>query len=95
MVGLFLLAIAGQASAQTLTNYSHGNPSALEQLMLEFINLARMNPAQEGVLLNAIDTAYSRDARARKPQFFTNLVAEFAAYPAVPPLAFHPLLHCG
>ena len=60
--------------------------------MLELINRARMNPAREGVLLDTLDTWYSRDARARKPSFFANLRAEFASYPAVPPLAFHPKL---
>ena len=89
---LLLASLPLSVTAQTLTNYSHGDPTALEQLMLEYINRARLNPAQEGVLLNALDTPYSRDARTRKPAFFTNLIAEFAAYPAVPPLAFHPTL---
>jgi hypothetical protein len=60
--------------------------------MLELINRARMNPAQEGVLLDTLDTWYSREARTRKPSFFTNLRAEFASYPAAAPLAFHPKL---
>jgi uncharacterized protein YkwD len=92
LLSVLTMTAGGSAPAQTLTNYSHGEPTALEQLMLEYLNRARMNPAQEGALLNALDTPYSRDARSRKPQFFTNLVAEFAAYPAVPPLAFHPKL---
>lgn len=78
------------APAQTL--YTHGDPTPLEQLDLEYINRARLNPAAEGVRLNALDTPYTRSARARKPAFFTNLVAEFAALPAVPPVAFHPQL---
>ncbi len=79
------------ADAQQV-QYSHGDPSALEQQMVELVNRARMNPAQEGVILDSVNTWYSNDARARKPSFFTNLRAEFASYPAVPPLAFNPKL---
>ena len=92
----FALCIAGGlfasgASAQQ-TQYSHGDPTALEQQMLEWINRARMNPTQEGVILDTVNTWYSNDARARKPSFFANLRAEFSSYPAVAPLAFHPKL---
>ena len=89
---LLLSALLSPVCAQTRTLYSHGDPTALEQLDLEYINRARMNPAQEGILLHALNTPYSQSARVRKPSFFTNLVAEFAAYPAVPPIAFHPKL---
>ncbi len=56
--------------------------------MLELINRARQNPTKEGIILDSLDTGYSRDARARKPSFFTNLRPEFASYPPAPPLAF-------
>ena len=85
---LAFVAFIARAGAQQV-QFSHGEPSALEQKMLELINRARMNPTQEGVLLDAVNTAYSRDARARKPSFFSNLRGEFTAYPAVPPLAFN------
>lgn len=77
---------AGQAQ------YSHGDPTPLEQQALELINRARSNPTQEGVILDSVNTAYSIDARNRKPAFFTNLRAQLAAYPVVAPLAFHPKL---
>src|SRR5436309_2503928 len=35
------------------SQYSHGDPTVLEQEMLEFVNRARMNPAQEGVILDS------------------------------------------
>src|SRR5437867_2054243 len=54
-------------AAADQAQYSHGDPSALEQQSLELINRARMNPAQEGVILNAVNTWYSVDARLRKP----------------------------
>ncbi|MEO6789004.1 MAG: FG-GAP-like repeat-containing protein [Chthoniobacteraceae bacterium] len=85
--GLFASAAVAQQ-----TQYSHGDPTALEQQALELINRARMNPAQEGVILDTVSTWYSIDARTRKPSFFTNLRAEFASYPAVAPLAFNPKL---
>ena len=74
------------------SQYSHGDPTALEQQMLELVNRARMNPTQEGVILDSVNTWYSIDARARKPSFFTNLRGEFASYPVVAPLAFNPKL---
>ena len=91
---LFTVATAllnAEAHAQQ-SQYSHGDPTGLEQQMLELVNRARQNPTQEGVILDLLDTAYSRDARARKPSFFANLRGEFATYSAVPPLAFHPKL---
>jgi hypothetical protein len=74
------------------TQYSHGDPTVLEQQMLEMVNRARMNPTQEGIILDSVNTWYSNDARARKPSFFTNLRAQFASYPAVAPLAFNSKL---
>ena len=74
------------------TQYSHGDPTSLEQQMLELVNRARMNPNQEGTILDSVNTWYSVDARARKPSFFANLRGEFAAYPAVAPLAFNAKL---
>jgi len=74
------------------TPYSHGDPTALEQTMLELINAARTNPAAEGRFLNGITTPYAVQARADSPSYFTNLPGEFSAYPAAPPLAFHPIL---
>src|SRR5207237_874257 len=69
-----------------------GNPTPLEQQMLELINRARKNPSREGTILDSVNTWYSVDARKRCPSFFTNLSGEFASYPAVTPLAFHPSL---
>ena len=74
------------------TPYSHGDPTALEQCMLELINAARTNPTAEGRFLNGITTPYAVQARTDSPSYFTNLPGEFSAYPAAPPLAFHPIL---
>ena len=83
--------LASSAIAQQ-TQYSHGDPTALEQQELELINRARNNPTQEGVILDSVNTWYSNDARARKPAFFPNLRSGMAAFPAVPPLAFNAKL---
>ncbi|MBU3678600.1 MAG: T9SS type A sorting domain-containing protein [Candidatus Kapabacteria bacterium] len=70
--------------------YSHGDPTAEEQLMLEFINRARSNPAEEGARLmdtqdQAVQGAYSyfQIDKVKTKQAFTT-------YPQRPPLAFHP-----
>jgi uncharacterized protein YkwD len=60
--------------------------------MLELINRARMNPAQEGRFLDQVNTPYSRMARSDHPEYYTNLPGEFSAYPVAPPLAFNPEL---
>ena len=85
-----LLAVSSALAGQV--QYSHGDPTPLEQQALELINRARSNPTQEGVILDSVNTWYSVDARTRKPAFFTNLRAQLAAFPVVPPLAFHPKL---
>ena len=83
--------IATSAFAEK-AQYSHGEPTALEQQMLELLNRSRINPTQEGIILDTVNTWYSVAARAQSPSFFTNLRTEFASYPAVAPLAFHPQL---
>ena len=90
-----LLATAVSAwnlAAEPTQAYSHGDPTPVEQYMLELINRARMNPTAEGVFLDTLDTAYSRSTRADKPEFFTTIRQEFASYPVAQPLAFHPSL---
>ena len=85
-----LLAVTSALAGQV--QYSHGDPTPLEQQALELMNRARSNPTQEGVILDSVNTWYSIDARSRKPAFFTSLRAQLAAFPMVPPLAFHPKL---
>ncbi len=86
--GLFAAASAFAGQSQ----YSHGDPTPLEQMSLELINRARSNPTQEGVILYSENTQFAIDAQNQFPSFFTNLRAQLAAYPVVPPLAFHPEL---
>ena len=89
---VFALSLFVSVAAAQQTQFSHGDPTPLEQQMLELVNRARMNPAQEGGILNAVNTWYSVDARARKPSFFANLIGEFSAYPAAAPVAFNAKL---
>lgn len=83
---------ASVAIAQPTQVYSHGDPTDDEQQMLEMVNRARSNPAEEGVRLMDTDDAGVQFAY----QFFSiNKQATkqaFTTYPQRPPLAFHPSL---
>ena len=89
-IGACSVLASGAAKAQTF--YSHGEPTADEQFILELMNSARGNPAAAGeayastrdpFLLNAyrfygVDTGLLRQ--------------QFSSYAVRPPLAFHPAL---
>ena len=72
--------------------YSHGEPTAEEQLMLELINRARANPAAEGSRLRAMTDPGVLSAYSYFQVDLDQLVADFAGYPARPPLAFNAKL---
>lgn len=80
------------AVLQSQQLYSHGDPTPEEQLMLEYINRARTNPAAEGVRLA---TTTDPDV-VQSYQYFSvdrnKVRSDFQNYPARPPLAFHPKL---
>lgn len=81
--------LLGAMGAAAQTQYSHGDPTPDEQYMLELINRARANPAEEGV--RVIDTD---DADVQSSYQYWNInksatKAAFASYAAKPPLAFH------
>ncbi|MCX6139905.1 MAG: CAP domain-containing protein [Candidatus Kapabacteria bacterium] len=87
---LFLLAYS--AISLTAQQYSHGDPSNEEQLMLEMINRARANPTEEGIRLMDTD-----DPRVLSAYSFFNInkaatKQAFTTYAQKPPLAFHPSL---
>lgn len=87
MLGAIVTAPAVLAQGQT--QYSHGNPTADEQYMLELINRARANPAAEGVRL-----AESSDATVKLGiDYFgvdrAKLKKDFASYAVKPPLAMN------
>ncbi len=77
------------AAPAALAPYSHGEPTAEEQFMLEFINRARANPGAEGLRLKATMDADILSAYAFFHVDLDMLVADFAGYPARPPLAFN------
>ena len=94
--GAWLLVVP--ASAVPTVQYSHGDPSGLEQYTLELINRARMGPPQEGIFITTqteptIQQAYAFFATHNPP--FLNLSqvqAAFALITPAPPLAMNPLL---
>ncbi|HYM19911.1 MAG TPA: T9SS type A sorting domain-containing protein [Candidatus Kapabacteria bacterium] len=79
---------------QVLGNYDSGDPTPDEQMLLECINRARANPDSEGIrLFNTTDPDVSsgwdywigQGAAETRAQ----VKADFATYPARPPLAFN------
>jgi hypothetical protein len=85
-------ALAAPVAAAAGITYSHGDPTAFEQLMLEMINRARANPAAEGARLqNTTDPDVLAAYRFFQVDV-AKMAAEFATYPARPPLAFNASL---
>ncbi len=83
--GSALLLVATSYAQPSL--YEFGNPTAEEQLYIEYINRARANPTAEGVrLANTKDPAIL-NAFAQFNVDKVMLQAEFAAIPIAPPLA--------
>jgi len=78
-----------QSAPSAVTSYSHGEPTAEEQYMLELINRARANPAAEGLRLQATTDADIVSAYKYFQVDLGKLVADFAGYPPRPPLAFN------
>lgn len=78
---------AGKLCAQQQI-HSHGEPTNLEQYMLELINRARANPAQEGDLIAVSGHGSLQKTLDGEPDLFEN----FDNYPKVSPLAFEPRL---
>ncbi len=83
---------SGEMLMAPTTQYSHGDPTALEQQNLEFINQARANPVEEGIRL-----ANTTDQAVQNAYTFFNIdktlfQSQFANYPAKGPLAFNALL---
>ncbi len=95
---MLLLAAVLPGAGNTLraqgSYYTHGEPTADEQYVLELINRARANPAAEGERLAAATTADPEAARLFRfyPGDLTRMQAEFRSYPARPPLGFHAAL---
>ncbi|MBT8038369.1 MAG: CAP domain-containing protein [Verrucomicrobiae bacterium] len=75
--------------------YSIGEPTAKEQLYVEFINRARANPTAEGILLKALNNSLYPYIQAAYSQFGVDLTLmqnEFAAINVQPPLAINSQL---
>lgn len=89
---LILLLGLASVQAQPTQQYSHGDPSDAEQLMLEYINRARANPSAEVQLLfNSSDP----NVNSAISQFSVNqslVVSDFNAISAKPPIAFQAQL---
>lgn len=87
LVGVTGEKVAAQGSG-TPVRYDQGNPSDDEQYLLQKLNRARMDPVGEGQRL----AAWLRANPAIVNQYGVNpdkVASDFAALPAVPPLAFN------
>lgn len=72
--------------------YSHGEPTALEQGLLELVQQARANPPAEGM---QIVSDGDPDVASNMKAFNVNkqtVINDFKTYKAVPPLVFNPSL---
>jgi hypothetical protein len=87
---ILLMCLAARPQARAAAPlYSIGNPTAEEQLYLEYINRARANPAAEGVRLSNTNDP---DVIGAIQQFGVNLAlfqVQMDAIPPSPPLAFN------
>ena len=96
MYRLLLIVIVLLTSSTSLRvvaqEYSHGNPTAEEQLLLEMINRARATPSAEGVRLMDTDDAEVQQAYTAWSIDKAKTKTAFNGYPSRPPLAFHPAL---
>ncbi len=82
-------AARARISAFGVSPYSHGDPTAEEQYMLELINRARADPAAEGLRLRATTDPDILSAYSYFQVDLARLVADFAGYPPRPPLALN------
>ena len=85
-------AAIAQAAPIESTPYSHGNPTAEEQYMLELINRARADPEAEGEFLATTKTPSIRFATDFFDVNLKRLKSDFASYAPRPPMAFNPQL---
>jgi hypothetical protein len=73
--------------------YSHGDPTAEEQYMLELINRARANPPAEGLRLQATTDPDILGAYSYFQVDLAKVVADFAGYVPRPPPGFQRQPH--
>ncbi|MBS0657102.1 MAG: CAP domain-containing protein [Verrucomicrobia bacterium] len=72
--------------------YSHGDPTPAEQLILEYMNRARANPTQEGIFLTSQNDQRIQQAITFFQVSLPGVRSAFAALPPQPPLALNPKL---
>jgi uncharacterized protein YkwD len=72
--------------------YSHGDPTAEEQYIVELINRARANPTAEGIMLATVTDPAILAAYTYWNVNKEKLKTDFAGYPVQPPLAISPKL---
>lgn len=92
--------VGGTLPAAPTIQYSHGDPTGLEQYTLELMNRARMGPTQEGVFLTTQTDAtvqqgyafFANSANQNPPLNLGQVRADFSALGSKPPLAMNSIL---
>lgn len=93
LTSLTLAALGGGSLLAAPTQqYSHGDPSPAEQLILELMNRARANPTQEGLFLTSQTDSRILQAISFFQVNLNTVRSNFAAIAPQPPLALNPLL---
>jgi len=83
---------AKAVAATVQVQYDHGQPSNMEQYLLELVNRARSNPGQEIEIFLASKDQYIESAIASYSVDMNQTQADFNAYVPRPPLAFNAKL---
>ena len=95
ILGLFLGKVSSRASADPLVEYSIGNPSPEEQLIVELANRLRTDPVGEGKRLRYTDDPDLLAAYAARNVDMAMYETEMAVLSPVPPLAVNAKLSAG
>ncbi|RYD46465.1 MAG: CAP domain-containing protein [Verrucomicrobiaceae bacterium] len=85
----FIMTFAAAPLLDAQIQYSHGNPTADEQYMLELINRARSNPKAEGERLATSDDAQVKFGISYFGVSVARLRKDFSSYAVRPPLAMN------
>lgn len=81
-----------QSFAAPTVQYSHGDPTGVEQYTLELINRARLGPPQEGVFLTTQTATTIRSAYTFFNVNVGQVQSDFSGLAAAPPLAMNAAL---
>ena len=77
------------APLKATTVYDHGDPSDMEQYLLELVNRGRANPQAEALIFLNSNDEYIQNSLENFNVDRQEVIADFSGYAAQPPLAFN------